>query len=227
MQAPAHFGKPLPARLATAPACTAAQAATHQRRAARPQTHTLLMTRHPNHPNRPTNDRRTPDQHTIGTQQHVRACTDMQERFQHSHPCKPLSWLQQTAARASRHSPGMHSGTDSHTPADNRPAQTHTLLMTRHPNHPTRETNDRHTHTNTTRPAHNSTSGMHPHAGTFSALACMQTTQLASANHCPPVSPQPRHAQRHRQPHTSGEQPGTNSHTAHDATPKPPQQTNQ
>ena len=122
MQAPAHFGKPLPARLATAPACTAAQAATHQRRAARPQTHTLLMTRHPNHPNRPTNDRRTPNQHTIGTQQHVRACTDMQERFQHSHPCKPLSWLQQTTARPSRHSPGMHSGTGSHTPAESSPA---------------------------------------------------------------------------------------------------------
>ena len=86
------------------------------------QTHTLLMTRHPNHPNRPTNDRRTPDQHTIGTQQHVRACTDMQERFQHSHPCKPLSWLQRTTARPSRHSPGMHSGTGSHTPAESSPA---------------------------------------------------------------------------------------------------------
>ena len=106
MQAPAHFSNPLPARLATAPACTAAQAATHQRRAARPQTHSLLMTRHPNHPNRPTNDRRTPDQHTIGTQQHVRACTDMQERFQHSHPCKPLGWLQRTTGRPSRHSTG-------------------------------------------------------------------------------------------------------------------------
>ena len=88
----------------------------------RPQTHTLLMTRHPNHPNRPTNDRRTSDQHTIGTQQHVRACTDMQERFPHSHPCKPLSWLQQTTARLSRHSPGMHSGTGSHTPAESSPA---------------------------------------------------------------------------------------------------------
>ena len=54
----------------------------------------------------------------------------MQERFLHSHACKPLSWLQQTTACPSRHDPGMHSGTDSHTPADNRPAQTHTLLMT-------------------------------------------------------------------------------------------------
>ena len=115
----AGCSKPLPARLATAPACTAAQAATHRWRAPRPQTHPLLMMRHPNHPNRPTNDRRTPDQHTIGTQQHVRAYTDMQERFQHSHPCKPLSWLQQTTARPSRHSPGMQSGTDSHTPAEN------------------------------------------------------------------------------------------------------------
>ena len=122
MKGPAHFGKPLPARLATAPAMHSGTDCHTTAENTPAQTHTLLMTRHPNHPNRSTNDRHTPNQHTIGTQQHVRACTDMQERFQHSHPCKPLSWLQQTTARPSRHSPGMHSGTGSHTPAESGPA---------------------------------------------------------------------------------------------------------
>ena len=145
MQAPAHFGNPLPARLATAPACTAAQAATHQRRAARPQTHTLLMTRHPNHPNRPTmtvtHPTSTPSVHN-NTSGHALTCRNgFSTRIHASHsagcsgprPVRVATASACTAAQAATHQRSAA-----------RP-QTHILLMTRHPKHPNRPPNDRRT----------------------------------------------------------------------------------
>ena len=151
------------------------------------QTHTLLMTRHPNHPNRPTNDRRTPNQHTTGTRQHVRsdaiteATQRTKQRTSETHSCVTRDCARRDCCGTGR-----------------RQIQATTLP---------------------------SKAQMTVRIQAADSSSCRR--QPISTSHCPPVSPQPRHAQRHRQPHTSGEQPGTNSHAAHDATPKPPQQTNQ